>query len=377
MRLRLSVLLVVLAHLVLVAAARADAISDAARHFERGEQLYEEGRYEQAVQEFLQANQITPHWATLFNIARCHESLGALDRALEFYGKALQAAPDEARRAEVQRHLDRIARRPVGVLVATTPPGARITVDGRKQAEPRPTPTLVELTPGEHVLLLRREGHQLDAVRVEVRVGQRQSIQRELRALPARPPAAAPKCPTCPTCPRPTRLVDARRLHVHLHLLSALAFTDDEQLTAGPGIQLHVSYRRLVFGGNFLAFIVGQQEVPEFTLDGKIYDRQSFRRWILEGQGGYIFPWRGAYFYATGSLGLMVDRAVFAGAVDDYVREKFAFVWGLGGGLEIHATRWLSFGAALRFCMAHGDRVDREDERAEADDTHHFPFGIF
>ena len=61
MRLRLSVLLVVLAHLVLVAAARADAISDAARHFERGEQLYEEGRYEQTVQEFLQANQITPH----------------------------------------------------------------------------------------------------------------------------------------------------------------------------------------------------------------------------------------------------------------------------------------------------------------------------
>jgi len=379
--------------LLAAGAGQADPIGEAARHFERGELLYEQGRYDDAVKEFTRANQLASHWATAFNIARCHDNLGALGKALHHYRKALEMTREPAKRADIQRHISRIERRPVGLLVTTAPPGASITVDGRARSEPRLTPALLELTPGEHVLLLRLKGHQLAAARVVVAVGQKQEIRQTLQPLqPASAPArvAPRRCPPLPRRPRP--LVDAERLHLHLHLLSAVTWTDNSALTAGPGVQLHGTYRRVVFGASFLAFITGHRALdPALVRDSNTYDREGFRRLIIEGHGGYMIPWRSVYFYATASMGLMVDRGVFAGitgAEDDYVREWFALVWGLGGGMEIKATRWLSFGTALRFGMGHGDRARLDPDRVDptkspkfdfedADETHHFPFGIF
>jgi hypothetical protein len=46
------------------------AVGEAVRHFERGEKLYVQGRFEAAIQEFLEANRLAPRTATVFNIVR-------------------------------------------------------------------------------------------------------------------------------------------------------------------------------------------------------------------------------------------------------------------------------------------------------------------
>ena len=96
-----------------------------------------------------------------------------------------------------------------------------------------------------------------------------------------------------------------------------------------------------------------------------------------EIDGGWMWPWRSIYFYTTGSVGVLIDRAVFDGPIDDFLREKFAFTWSVGAGMEVKALRWLSLGTALRFGMGHGERVDRTNPAADADDANHWPIGTF
>ena len=257
-------LLMVLAMLMPPAAARARQrpVQQAARHFKQGEMHYEAGHFERAVKEFLEANRLASHEATVFNIARCYESLGNISEALSYYGKLLEMTRDVARKTEIQQRMELIRRRTqVGVLVATEPAGARVTVNARERAETQETPALIKLSPGLHVLQLRREGHQLAVARVEVKLGETTNVRVRLEPLqpatPASGPASAPAerapCPgTAARCPVPGPQVDTESVHLHAYLLSTISLTDDAMLMAGPGIQLHATYRQMVFGGRFL-----------------------------------------------------------------------------------------------------------------------------
>ena len=355
-------------------------VARAAQHFERGEKLYEQGQFEAAVREFLDANRLAPRSATVFNIARCYENLGNSSEALAYYGILLKMTREPTRRAEIQRRMALIrSRLSVGVLVTTEPPGASITVDARPLAEAQQTPAVVKLSPGPHVLQLRRDGSRLAVARVEVQVGRQEKVAVTLQPLQPAPAPVARECPR-KRCPAPPRLplVDARKVHVRLYLLSAVSLTDDTGLMPGPGVQVHATFRSLMVGLRFLAFVIGERKIDtsELPPEYKDYDRRSYRRYMLEADFGWMWAWRTMYLYLTGSAGGYSDRGIFAKSDDDFVREKFAFSWGGGGGVEVKATSWLSLGAALRFGMAHGDRVDR-DNPDSADDVHHWPFGIF
>jgi hypothetical protein len=359
--------------------AAPDPVKQAARLFRQGEKLYEAGHFEKAVQAFLEANRLASHRATVFNIARCYENLANVAEALRYYEVLLKMTADVAEKMEIQQRMALIRRRAAtGVLVTTEPPGARITVDAREQPEAQETPALIKLSPGAHVLQLRRPGHQLAVARVQVKPGQEQKVQVKLEPLPEPQPTSVP-APPCPEdgaapCPEPGLRVDTERVRIRAHLLSTVNITDDTLLTAGPGIQLHATYRRLVLGVRVLVYIP-----PERDISDPPHDKQTYRRWIAEVDGGWAFGWRWLYFYVTGGLGVLIDRAISDGPdVQDFVREKFAFTWSIGGGMEVMATRWLSFGTALRFGMGHGYRVDMENQpKADADDTHHWPIGTF
>jgi hypothetical protein len=253
--------------------------------------------------------------------------------------------------------------------------GALVHVDGRARPEPEPTPTVLRLVPGEHILLLRKAGHQLAAHRIELAPGRETKVDVALEPLPRAEPAAP--CPPAKTCRCPEgRLVDARRLHLHLSGFGGMGLTTDQTVAAGPGVQLHGSYRGAVFGGHFIALLSAEQAITPQDVNGKRYDKARLGRMLTQFEGGWMWPLRNFYLYGTAGVGWFVDRVVFSSASDDFVRERFAFAWSVGGGIEVMATRWLSMTAVARFGVGHGDRVDTDDPTRETQSTRHFPFGV-
>lgn len=357
----------------------------AASQFERGEKLYNTGQFAEAIRAFSQANQLAPHHRSLFNIARCYENLGDMAKALEFYTEAL-AAPgiDPPSQADIQQRIKRLRSRPVKVFVSSRPSGARVTVDGRAEAEQGQTPLVLSLPPGEHLLLLRMEGHHLAAHRIAVEMDKELPVEVALEPLPKTCPPPPPPCPKPRSCPKPRRRVDLRRLHIHFHLLGAFGLTTDRPVAGGPGVQILGTFRRFVFGGYFLGLPMGQEPVTG-NLDvssGITLENRTFSWLVGQLEGGYGFPFDNFYIYTTAGLGLSADRVVFrgtqSGVPDSFAKEKVAFIWSIGGGIEAMATRWLSFGGAIRFGMLHGNRVAKDDpNKIDAADAVNAPYGTF
>jgi hypothetical protein len=236
---------------------------------------------------------------------------------------------------------------------------------------------VIPLPPGEHVLLLRKEGHHLTAERIVVQVDKDLPVEVKLKPLPKPCPPAPPPCPDPLPCPQLPRLVDLDDLHIHLGVGGAFGFTAERPVASGPVIQVHGTFRRIVFGGHFTGFPMGEEQISEHPAGKDITNSKATFRWLMgQLEGGYSLPFRNWYAYATLGLGVSADRITFHGMRDKedvrLVKEEAAFAWSIGGGAEAMVTRWFSLGAAFRFGVIHGDRVDK---KGEIDDQHHFPYG--
>jgi hypothetical protein len=368
---RLLVLGIFNALCVWAPAAQADAqkATRAASRFDRGKALYNRGHYEEAIKAFEEAQRLTPHRATLFNIARCYQNLGQMDRALVAYRGALALTKDPAKRADLERRIAQLATRPVLVLVSSEPPGAKVTVDARARPESRRTPLMIKLRVGEHRLLFQRPGYRLTAKRIVVGREQRNAT---VKLQPAS--KAAERVTPCPKdkadaaeLPR----VDLRGLHLKIGPLSGLVLTADRGFEPGPGVVFHVTHNRLLVGMSFVGMIQGNRAIkPTFEAFNKTYDGASFRRLILQAEGGWIFPFRTFYLY--GCAGVLFDRAIFNSASDDFVKERIAIAWSLGGGIEAMVARWFSIGVGLRAGVAHvvDDAISDFSQDVVSDDQH-------
>jgi len=357
-----------------------DRVKEASHLFDQGQELYKQGRYTEAIKAFEGANAIAPHPAAQFNIARCHENLGNRARALEAYRALLGQTTEPAKRLDIEQRIRRLLARPVKVFVHSEPKGAAIFVDAKEQPAPGVTPAVVELTPGRHVLLLELEGHRLAVRRVTVEMDREQLVQVTLEPLPRPAPQKAP-CPEPKPCPKPRPIVDPDNLHLHLGLLGSVGWTTELPTGIGPGVQLLVTFRRLVFGGHFTWLFTGEQPLDQPVDIGQNQYTKTDARWLLAlAEGGYMFPLRSAFLYATLGMGVSTERVVFvgttpSGSVDDFVREEFGFAWSAGGGIEAFAAPWVSFGGAARIGAIHGHRVDRDKPDARDYGWHHYPFG--
>ncbi len=81
-----------------------DAETKAAKkHFERGQKLYNLGKFADALDEYQKAYDAKPIPQILFNIAQCHRGLGDYDSAIFSYKKYLQLLPDADNRDKVER----------------------------------------------------------------------------------------------------------------------------------------------------------------------------------------------------------------------------------------------------------------------------------
>jgi hypothetical protein len=129
--------------------------------FNSGVKAYEQKRYRDAVDLFLQADSLTENPAFSFNIGIAYEDMGDAAMALRHYRDYLRQLPDAPDEDAVEARIERIeellaAKGVQQVTVLSNPPNARITVDNITVGI---TPWTGELTPGRHVAVVDLIGY--------------------------------------------------------------------------------------------------------------------------------------------------------------------------------------------------------------------------
>jgi hypothetical protein len=109
---------------------RDDAREAARAEFTAGQAADQRREWQTAIEHYLRAYDLAPHPFALHNIGADYEQLGQLREAVRFYERYLRDAPDPADRARVERLVAALRTRPSKLTVRSSPPGARVKVDG-------------------------------------------------------------------------------------------------------------------------------------------------------------------------------------------------------------------------------------------------------
>jgi len=141
--------------------APADPAAKAKQIFSRGQTLYSQARYQDAIAAFEEAYLLKPHPVIFFNIGKCWEQLGETAKALRAYRDYLRLLPDAGDKDTVSDAIANLERRlkERGVqqlMVFADPPDSKIEVDGKALGT---SPASVELSAGNHKLTVSREGY--------------------------------------------------------------------------------------------------------------------------------------------------------------------------------------------------------------------------
>jgi tetratricopeptide (TPR) repeat protein len=135
--------------------------ANARARYQEGADAYSAGRYKDAVDLFLEADQLSPSAPLSFNVARAYEHIGDDAGALRWYRDYLRRAPTAENAADVKAIVTALAlalaKKGVQQLsVLSSPAGATVTIDGTPVGV---TPWTGELSPGKHKLLLTYRGY--------------------------------------------------------------------------------------------------------------------------------------------------------------------------------------------------------------------------
>lgn len=110
---------------------RADDEVEGRKRFQRGQELFLEGRYLEAAQAFESGYSVAPRNGFLINIAHSYRRAGDLEKARTYYLKLLELDPNTPQRAEVEGNLRSIED---ALSVQNIPPSVK------KKPPPVPNP---------------------------------------------------------------------------------------------------------------------------------------------------------------------------------------------------------------------------------------------
>jgi hypothetical protein len=166
--------------------------AEARERFERGLDLFDEGRYDAALAEFRRAYEIAPSYRILYNLGRVYAETGDSVRsvdALERYFAEGGAAIDRRRRAEVEALLAEQRARVAQVWVRTNVDDAEIAIDGvlvlGADGAPIRTPLTepIRVTSGRHRIAARAPAHEAAERPVELPGGVVETVSIDLLPL--------------------------------------------------------------------------------------------------------------------------------------------------------------------------------------------------
>jgi len=172
---------------------------EADRHFKTGVELFEEGKYSEALAEFEQAYALESHPLVLYNLAAAHRALSQYAQAVDFYKRFLAEGKGIVRPKQLargERELADLLRRVARIEVSTTPEGATVSVDGRPVG-PSPLDQPLLLGPGDHLVGATLDGYEPAERAVRVAAGDSLAVALSLARQVERPPtevrSAAPE----------------------------------------------------------------------------------------------------------------------------------------------------------------------------------------
>jgi tetratricopeptide (TPR) repeat protein len=105
---RLLLVLLVTLFAARVAYAEDPSTKSAKRHFDRGQKLFNLGKFDEALDEYQQAYEAKEIPAILFNIGQCYRNLGDFDAAVFSFKKYLKLEPDADNREQVEEYIEEL-----------------------------------------------------------------------------------------------------------------------------------------------------------------------------------------------------------------------------------------------------------------------------
>jgi len=159
----------------LTAPALAQSPEDEAReHFDRGIELYEQGRFEQAAVAFERAYQLKPSYRILFNIGQVENELGHFAAALQAYRGYIEQGGDEVpheRGSKVRAEIERLTTLVGQITVEGAKSGSIVLVDREERGRvPLAGPIPVDL--GKHEVSIEYEGERVHERVIKVAGGE-------------------------------------------------------------------------------------------------------------------------------------------------------------------------------------------------------------
>jgi hypothetical protein len=170
---------------VAAAAPTKQELQEADRRFQKGNKLYQEGRYQEALHVYLAAYDLAPVPEILFNIGLAREKILDYEECALAFGKYLAEQPDGALAARAKERLEVCrGRAKIPVKVSSIPPGAAITLaDEQSSAFRGRTPAEFALAPGTYTISVELPGYIQVSQRVAVDVGNRPEVDFPLEKL--------------------------------------------------------------------------------------------------------------------------------------------------------------------------------------------------
>lgn len=156
--------------------------AESRRRFMRANKLYRKGNYNEAMLVYQAALDLYHGAAILYNMAQTYEKLRNPAQAAHHFDLYLKASPRARDRKKVQARIRRLkAQAKVAVHVTSYPAGAAIYVGSRKHGVKGRTPFRLAMPLGKQRLFIELAGFIAEQREVDVRLGQRNLVDVQLR----------------------------------------------------------------------------------------------------------------------------------------------------------------------------------------------------
>ncbi len=198
---------ITLSFLSVAFSASALDIKKAKGYYDQAEKAYDKSEFSRALKLYEKAFDLSQKYEMYFNIAQCHRYLKNFDKAIFFYKRFLAKFPTSVYKDEVvkqiaamEKALDELKAKEVSmgrISVITTPEGAEILVDNFSGKPEGVSPVVLYVTPGTHLLVIKKEGYKTQTTKVAVDKGQMKFIELSLvstnpEKAPGKDPAVTP-----------------------------------------------------------------------------------------------------------------------------------------------------------------------------------------
>lgn len=149
----------------------ADAATEAQLQYELGAQLYQAGKYTEALERFIASHRLVPNPNVVLNVVQTFSYLKRHEEAYNWNETFLALTKDDSKRAEALKRREALARSVAVIDVSTSPPGAELFVDRAELGSVGRSPLRIAVTRGDHVVIARLDKHDEQSASVSAKTG--------------------------------------------------------------------------------------------------------------------------------------------------------------------------------------------------------------